>query len=262
MEDQMTFAERWHSLPHGGCVAGTRTLSWMEREVLARPDCAYVGPDAMLVPLKAHEGLIDLYVAAKDAQALEAAIAREWPRIASNLDPGPMIVAKGTEGQHLAPLGFARIDELLYYLLDPLPPGEQHPSVRPAAPHELDALIALDRAAFPVAFQRSSREMSAHLLEVSVVRVASQGDHLLGFTILQPLGERYHLGAIGVHPNKQNRGWGKILLADALATARLAGATAVGLTTQASNLSSRALYERIGMAASPAGPVWARVGSA
>lgn len=257
----MTFAARWRSLPHGGCVAGNRTLSWMERDALERPACAYLGDDAMLVPLLAHEGLIELYMAGKDAPALEGAIAREWPRIAANIGAAPLIVAKGTEGRHFAPHGFERIDELLYYLLDPLPPGEQHPSVRPAAAHELDALVMLDRAAFPAAFQRSRQEMAAHLNEVSVVRVASQGDRLIGFTILQPLGERYHLGAIGVSPAMQNRGWGKILLADALATARLAGAKAVGLTTQASNLSSRALYERFGMVATPAGPVWARRGS-
>lgn len=261
MEEQVTFAERWSRLPHGGCVAGSRTLRWMERDVIARPACAYVGDDAMLVPLVANEGMIELYLAGRDAQALEGAISREWPRIAANLGPAPLIVAKGTEGRHFAPHGFERIDELLYYLLDPLPPSEQHPSVRSAAAHELDALVELDRAAFPAAFQRSRQEMAVHLLEVSVVRVACMGEHLIGFTILQPLGERYHLGAIGVRPDKQNRGWGKILLADALATAHAAGATAVGLTTQASNLSSRALYEGIGMVATPAGPVWARLPS-
>lgn len=242
-------------------MAGSRTLAWMERDVLERPRCAYVGPDAMLVPLVAHQGLIELYLAARDAATLEEAITREWPRIAEHLAPAPLIVAKGTEGRQLAPHGFARIDELLYYLLDPLPKGEQHPAVRAAEAHELEALVALDRAAFPPAFQRSHQEMAAHLLEVSTVRVACQGDRLIGFTILQPLGPRYHLGAIGVLPAMQNRGWGKILLADALATAHLAGATAVGLTTQASNLSSRALYERFDMVATPAGPVWARVGS-
>lgn len=258
MEEQMTFAERWSRLPHGGCVAGSRTLRWMERDVNARPACAYVGDDAMLVPLEANARMTELYLAGRDAEALERAIAREWPRIAENLAPSALIVAKGTEGRHLAPHGFACIDELLYYLLDPLPEGEQHPAVRNAAAHELDALLELDQAAFPAAFQRSKQEMTAHLLEVSIVRVVAQGEHLIGFTILQPLSERYHLGAIGVRPDKQNRGWGKILLADALATAHAAGAKAVGLTTQASNLSSRALYERFGMIATPAGPVWAR----
>ncbi|MNY23933.1 ribosomal-protein-alanine N-acetyltransferase [compost metagenome] len=144
--------------------------------------------------------------------------------------------------------------------MDPLPALAQHPSVRPAETRDLEALVALDRAAFPAAFQRSRQEMTVHL-DVSKVRVVSQGERLIGFTILQPLGERYHLGAIGVHPARQNQGWGKILLADALATAHLAGAKAVGLTTQASNLSSRALYERFGMTATAAGPVWARVPS-
>lgn len=256
----MTFAERWQALPHAGGTAGPRTVGWMEAATREHPGHAYVGEDAIMVALPVHPGLVDLYMAGQDEPALMAAIDRELPRLLAAIGPRPVIAAKGSEGHLLAPYGFERIDDLLYFLMDPLQEGEAHPAIRPATRDDLPALLALDHASFPRPYQRGPNEMSVHLEGTSIVKVAVAEGEIFGFSILQPLGERYHLGAVGVHPDRRCQGWGRILFLEAVHAAFQAGAKSLGLTTQVSNTPSRRIYESAGMTAEPLGPVWARSG--
>lgn len=256
----MTFAERWQSLPHAGGTAGPRTVGWMEATAREHPGHAFVGEDAILVALPVHERLVDLYMAGRDEAALTEALDRELPRLLAVVGPRPAIVAKGSEGHMLEPYGFDRVDELLYYVMDPLQAGAEHPAIRRATIDDLDALLELDHASFPRPYQRGRNEMIVHLEGTSIVKVAEDADGMFGFSILQPLGPRYHLGAVGVHPGRQGRGWGRILFQEAVHAAGQAGATSLGLTTQVSNTPSRVIYESVGMIAEPLGPVWARIG--
>ncbi len=260
MANQVTFAERWQSLPHAGGTAGPRTVGWMEATAREHPGHAYVGDDAMLVALPVHEHLVDLYMAGRDKSALAEALDRELPRLLAVVGPRPAIVVKGSEGHMLEPYGFGRVDELLYYLMDPLQAGSDHPAIRRATMGDLDALLALDHASFPIPYQRGRNEMTVHLDGLSIVKVAEDADGIFGFSILQPLGPCYHLGAVGVHPDRQRQGWGRILFQEAVFAAGQAGATSLGLTTQVSNTPSRRIYESVGMASEPLGPVWARLG--
>lgn len=256
----MTFADRWRSLPHAGGTAGPRTVGWMEATTREHPGHAYVGEDAILVALPVHERLVDLYMAGRDEQALKAALDRELPRLLAVIGPRPAIVAKGSEGHLLEPYGFERVDELLYYVMDPLQEGADHPAIRSATMDDFAALLALDQASFPIPYQRGPNEMRVHIEGTSLVKVLEADGEIFGFSILQPLGERYHLGAVGVHPDRQRRGWGRVLFLEAVHAAHQAGATSLGLTTQVSNTPSRRIYERVGMVAEPLGPVWARGG--
>lgn len=256
----MTFAERWQALPHAGGIAGPRTVSWMDATARERPEHAYVGEDAILVALPVHASLVDLYMAGSDEAALTAALDREMPRLLAVIGPRPAIVVKGSEGHLLESHGFERVDELLYYVMDPLQAGADHPAIRPATPEDLAALLALDHAAFPRPYQRGRNELAVHLEGAATVKVAVADGMLFGFSILQPLGARYHLGAVGVHPDRQRQGWGRVLFLEAVHAANLAGATSLGLTTQVGNTPSRRIYESVGMVSQPLGPVWARNG--
>lgn len=256
----MTFADRWRALPHAGGTAGPRTVGWMEAATREHPGHAYVGEDAILVALPVHDRLVDLYMAGKDEATLLSALDRELPRLLAVVGPRPAIVAKGSEGHLLEPYGFERVDELLYYLMDPLQAGADHPAVRSATMADFEPLLALDHASFPVAYQRGPNELKVHIEGTSIVKVLVENGAIIGFSILQPLGDRYHLGAVGVHPDHQRRGWGRILFLEAVHAAREAGATSLGLTTQVSNIPSRRIYESVGMVAEPLGPVWARAG--
>lgn len=256
----MTFAERWQSLPHAGGTAGPRTVGWMERTAREHPEHAYIGEDAILVALPVHPGLVDLYMAGQDETALVTALAREMPRLLAVVGPRPAIVVKGSEGHLLEPFGFERVDDLLYYLMDPIQAGAAHPLVRPAEVADLPELLELDHASFPRPYQRGLNEMTVHVEGTSLVKVAEDEGGIFGFSILQPLGERYHLGAVGVHPDRQRQGWGRILFQEAVHAAREAGATSLGLTTQVSNTPSRRIYETAGMTSERLGPVWARTG--
>jgi len=254
----MTFAERWGALPHAGGTAGPRTVGWMEATARERPEHVYVGDDAILVALSVHPGLVDLYMAGQDEATLMQALDREMPRLLAVIGPRPAIVVKGSEGHLLEPYGFERVDDLLYYAMDPIQVGADHPLIRPATSADLPELLALDHASFPRPYQRGLNEMTVHVEGTSLVKVAVEDGRLFGFSILQPLGDRYHLGAVGVHPDRQRQGWGRVLFLEAVHAAYLAGAKSLGLTTQVSNAPSRRIYESVGMASELLGPVWAR----
>lgn len=254
----MTFAERWRAFPHAGAAIGPRTVGWMEATAREHPEHAYVGDDAILVALPVHAGLVDIYMASQDEATLVQALDREMPRLLAVIGPRPAIVVKGPEGRLLEPYGFERVDDLLYYLMDPIQTGADHPLIRPATSADLPALVVLDHASFPRPYQRGLNEMTVHVEGTSLVKVAEEDGRLFGFSILQPLGDRYHLGAVGVHPDRQGQGWGRILFLEAVHAACLAGATSLGLTTQVSNMASRRIYESAGMTSELLGPVWAR----
>jgi len=205
-----------------------------------------------------HPGLVDLYMAGQDEAALMQALDREMPRLLAVIGPRPAIVVKGSEGHLLEPYGFERVDDLLYYVMDPLQAGADHPLIRTATSDDLETLLALDHASFPRPYQRGMNEMRVHVEGTSIVKVAEEDGQMFGFSILQPLGERYHLGAVGVHPDRQRQGWGRILFQEAVHAANQAGAKSLGLTTQVSNTPSRRIYESAGMASERLGPVWAR----
>ena len=256
----MSFEERWlNILPHGG-AAGPRTRARMANLLIEMPHLGHVAHGVVMVALPILPGLYELYVAAKDESLLVAACAVFLPGLLETLGPATTVNLKSDFTKPFEPYGFAPIEQIHYYTLDRLAPGREDPRIRGAMIDDLPSLLTIDSAAFPLPYRRGRDEMRMHVQDASFVRVLEIAGVIAAFSILQPLGPRYHLGAVGVSPRHQGEGLGRLLLEDAIQVAFARGASGIGLTTQTRNVRARRLYEKRGFEGEPFSDFWARAG--
>lgn len=112
----------------------------------------------------------------------------------------------------------------------------------------LQELIRLDHAAFPWLWWNSVEEFAEYAASPGVrIEVALDNDGraiaYVGLTRFRSWG---HLDRIAVDPAMQGQGVGRVALDYAVSSLAAAGAGRVGLSTQARNIRSRALYESYG----------------
>ena len=127
--------------------------------------------------------------------------------------------------------------------------------VRPALPSERQALEALQLRASSHA-TRYAEQLRAHpdaiaippdQIAAGLVRVADADGQVAGFAVLlPPAGGACELDGIFVDPGQMGRGIGRLLIDDAVAIARRAGAVAIEVTA---NPDALGFYERLGFAA-------------
>ncbi len=135
--------------------------------------------------------------------------------------------------------------ERVYGVLPALSPPA-NVRLRPAQPDDVNALTALDTAAFPSLWRQATGEMIELLVTSGRFTVAECEKALIGYAscdVQRGLGQIYRLA---VHPAFQGRGIGSALLADALMYCQTAGAGLVTVNTQQSNHASDRLYRRFG----------------
>lgn len=150
--------------------------------------------------------------------------------------------------------GFEPIEEIIIYELHHLRP----PRHRPLSPvftrvdlHNERAygdLVALDHQAFPWLWWNSEAEFENYAASPGVeielaLDAAGQPLAYVGYTKLRSWG---HLDRIAVSSNAQGQGLGRASLEYAVARMVAVGARRIGLSTQANNHVSRALYESFG----------------
>lgn len=150
--------------------------------------------------------------------------------------------------------GFDPIEEIIIYELHHLRP----PRHRPLSPvfvrvglddaRSYRDLVDLDHHAFPWLWWNSEAEFENYAespgVEIEMARdEAGQPLAYVGYTKLRSWG---HLDRIAVSPDAQGRGLGRASLEYAVARMVAAGARRIGLSTQANNHVSRALYESFG----------------
>ena len=256
----MSFQDRWMGiLPNGG-AAGPRTQARMARLLESRRDLGYVEDGAILVCLPVLTGLYDLYVAASNETILAGACEDFLPGLVDLLGADATVNLKTELVAPFAPFGFSPIEQIHYYILDSLGGTEIVPQIRLASFEDVDTILEIDARSFPLPYRRGRDELLMHVSEASIVRVVDLGGLIAGFSILQPLGSCYHLGAIGVAAEHRGEGWGGKLLDDAIREAHFRGAESLGLTTQTRNVQARSLYEKRGFVGGPRADFWARAG--
>ena len=256
----MTLEESWlRILPEGG-FAGPRTRARMTRVLERMPHLGLVSDDVVMVALPILPELHEMYVAAIDEARLAACCARFLPGLLEVLGPGMTINLKADLTSPFEPYGFAPIEQIHYYTLERLSPCSPDPRVRMARVSDIETMLEIDSASFPLPYRRGPDEMLMHVRDASIVRVVVVDDQVAGFSIIQPLGPRFHLGAVGVSPSHQGLGLGRLLLDDAIHVALHAGATGIGLTTQTRNGRARSMYEKRGFEGQLHAEFWARAG--
>jgi len=116
------------------------------------------------------------------------------------------------------------------------------PTIRRAAPQDLDAIVALEAEAGAVSWSRAQFAEELARTEGAVL-VAEGPDGLLGCAIGWAVAGEVHVLEIAVAPAARRRGTGRALL-DALMAA--CGGGVALLEVRARNLPARTLYERSG----------------
>ncbi|CAN5289013.1 hypothetical protein BH23CHL1_BH23CHL1_00720 [soil metagenome] len=156
--------------------------------------------------------------------------------------------------QFYGAVGFEAIEEIIIYEMHHLRPPRHRPLIpvfnridihQPGSHH---TLLELDNEAFPWLWRNSEAEFANYAAAPGVeIEIAfDNGGRPLayvGYTKLRTWG---HLDRIAVSPAAQGGGLGRVALEYAVARMVAAGARRVGLSTQANNHVSRALYESFG----------------
>ena len=133
-----------------------------------------------------------------------------------------------------------------------MPPSHSRPPsvrVRPAAPADLDALVALEQRAFAGDRMRRA-QYRRHLASAGAVVLAASapGEGLLGsaLVLFRRGSTLARLYSIATDPAARGRGVGATLLAGAERAARERGCRALRLEVRVDNAAAIALYERAG----------------
>lgn len=118
--------------------------------------------------------------------------------------------------------------------------------VRTAAGGDLEAIVAIERAAFTDPW---TRDAFAGYIEGAGARVAVAADArdaVLGYSVLMLAGEDADLANLAVAPAARGLGVGRALIGDVLAAARASGVARLFLEVRESNGRAITLYEAAG----------------
>ncbi len=121
--------------------------------------------------------------------------------------------------------------------------------LRPAGPSDLDEIARIESESFPVPWKREF--FASELVEPHrYIRVLARDDGLSprigGYLFAVSLYEEFHVNKIATDLRLRRQGFGRWLLEDALARARLTGSDTVTLEVRVSNSVAREFYRSYG----------------
>lgn len=123
-------------------------------------------------------------------------------------------------------------------------PRSLHPVIRPLESGDLDAVLAIEEAAYPFPWTRG---IFSECLRVGYGCLGVfQDGALAGYVIFNWGAGESHLLNLCVHPDRQNQGLGGLLLSQAIERAQGMGCEAMYLEVRPSNPEAAGLYARRG----------------
>jgi ribosomal-protein-alanine N-acetyltransferase len=134
--------------------------------------------------------------------------------------------------------------------------GEDAPTLRRAGRLDRSAVLRLDGLAFEESWRLSRDDLNDALRATPSVRFRvgeRSGDGLAAYAITGCAGRRGYLQRLAVHPLARRRGWGRVLVADALQWLDRRDVHRALVNTQWRNAAALALYESCGFRRLPAG---------
>ena len=122
-------------------------------------------------------------------------------------------------------------------------------AIRPAAAPDLDDIARIERESFRIPWKREFFE--SELSEpYRYTRVLAGGPEAVprigGYLFAVSLYEEFHINKIATDPRVRHRGFGRLLLEDAIARARAIGADSITLEVRVSNAPAREFYRSYG----------------
>ena len=124
-------------------------------------------------------------------------------------------------------------------------PRERPYRLRPPGPFDLDEIARIESESFPVPWKReffASELVEPHRYLRVLVGETEAEPRIGGYLFAVSLYEEFHINKIATDARLRRRGFGRLLLEDALARARSMGSTAVTLEVRISNDAARAFY--------------------
>jgi ribosomal-protein-alanine N-acetyltransferase len=121
--------------------------------------------------------------------------------------------------------------------------------LRPAGPFDLDEVARIESESFPAPWRReffSSELVEPHRYIRVLARDDGETPRVGGYLFAVSLYEEFHINKIAMDLRLRQRGYGRLLLEDALARARAMGSAAVTLEVRISNAAARQFYRSYG----------------
>jgi ribosomal-protein-alanine N-acetyltransferase len=119
-----------------------------------------------------------------------------------------------------------------------------HPVIRPLEPGDLEAVLAIEEAAYPFPWTLG---IFSECLRVGYGCLGVfQDGALVGYVIFNWGAGESHLLNLCIHPDRQGQGLGSLLLSQAIDRARGLGCQAMFLEVRPSNPAAAGLYARRG----------------
>lgn len=145
--------------------------------------------------------------------------------------------------------GFHYVTDVIFLERDlstPLNVASPSLRIRPMTAHDLPALTRLDHRAFSPIWRHSLDAMRRAMKLASLATVLERDGELLGYQISTAGVFGAHLARVAVDPDHHGQGLGTALITDCLHTLQQQGHGLISVNTQADNLPSQRLYQRLG----------------
>ncbi|MBT3181057.1 MAG: ribosomal protein S18-alanine N-acetyltransferase [Deltaproteobacteria bacterium] len=117
--------------------------------------------------------------------------------------------------------------------------------IDPFSPTDLDAIMEMEVASFPVPWTRRSYEDVISLDNVSTW-VARIGDEIVGYMLTQYVADEMELHTFAVKSSMRRRGVGARLIQNMISDAGHLGLRNIYLLVRPNNIAARTLYEKTG----------------
>jgi ribosomal-protein-alanine N-acetyltransferase len=122
-------------------------------------------------------------------------------------------------------------------------------SIRPAQLADLDEIARIERESFRIPWKREffQSELSEPYRYARVLAGSeSVTPRVAGYLFAVSLYEEFHVNKIATDPRVRHRGYGRLLIEDAIARARAIRAASITLEVRVSNLPAREFYRSYG----------------
>jgi [ribosomal protein S18]-alanine N-acetyltransferase len=179
-----------------------------------------------------------------------------WPQARSQLLQRPQPINVAAIPLHnwfedlLAANGFAEINRVIMLAWHPQNNHQNEKAfnfnIRPMNLDDLEAVEAIDAAAFGSVWQNSRSSLEIAFRQAAVATVVEEESSLIAYQISTATPMGGHLARLAVRPEYQGIGIGKALVRDMLSQFNRRGAQTVSVNTQKDNHASISLYQRAG----------------
>ena len=119
-------------------------------------------------------------------------------------------------------------------------------SIDPMRREDVDHVLEIERAVFPVPWSRRAFLNEVEDRATSIARVARQSGRVVGYAIAWKVVDELHIGNLAVASGERRRGMGRAILDHVLSAAMELGLQYATLEVRVSNLAAIALYEACG----------------